>query len=58
MTKRKPWKPSEHSRKCMYAKCPDPNKPGMQSLRLFVRGKSVRGYWHLPCFEKSRKDAD
>lgn len=45
-----PWdKPNDMARKCAYC---GSQKPGMQPLRL--NGK--RGYWHLKCFEKARKE--
>lgn len=50
----KPWdKPHSMARKCQYC---GSQKPGMQPLRLQINGKTVRGYWHLKCFDKARKE--
>jgi hypothetical protein len=50
---KKPWKYSPNARTCRYCKS---QKPGMQPLTLFVNNKPVRGYWHLKCFEKAKKE--
>ena len=53
-TLKKPWdKPNVIARKCYYC---GSQKPGMQPLTLYTNGKAFRGYWHLKCFDKARKE--
>lgn len=52
---KQPWKHHPNARTCKYCKS---QKPGMQPLTLFINNKPVRGYWHLKCFEKAKKELE